>query len=129
MSASEDTMQIWESLSDEDEDSRFQDLNDFIEFGFQLKPNNIMGKKSANLTALEALALYDSDSSESTNHIPSDEAPSCYSEDPSLHRCPSDIHDTNLAMNAPEEWHPPSTYEVLEAARKSFSGINPSSNV
>src|SRR5277367_5882114 len=30
MSAFEDTMQIWESVSDEDEDSRFQDLNDSL---------------------------------------------------------------------------------------------------
>jgi len=107
--------------SSEDEAQRLQDLEIFVKHGSHPKgQNNTEEESNSGLQALEHLAITDSSSESSGDPSNGGHNVSNYSEEQSLHRCPSDIHDTTLAMDAVPEWQPPSRYEVLEAASKFF---------
>jgi len=112
-----------ESSASEAEESRLKDLESFIKYGSNPKGEKKTPSESDGLEALEQLAIFDSASSDdlsasSENPLNQSHGVSNYSEDLSFHRCPSDIYDTTLAMEAVSEWQPPTRYEVLEAASK-----------
>ena len=132
------------SLGSRIEENGLLHLENFIKDGFN--PKNLdSNSESDGLKALERLALIDDSSSEESeldglkalerlafmdndlsedNLSESSENPSNgssnYSEDQSLHRCPSNIFETVLATEAVGEWYSPSRYQVLEASSKLF---------